>query len=125
MSVTLLGENRVAGTVDLMLLYVAAKKLGLNRNLPDNVAANLDPNGNHVFTTVLLDHRAHPARNLPRHHRMSVIVKLRGTMKPFCAFLDVTAESWEKLYTRGEVREMMVEGEPLKLEPRLLEEVSA
>lgn len=125
MNVTLLGENRVAGTVDLMLLYVAAKKLDLNRNLPDNLAANLDPNGNHVFTTVLLDHQAHPARNLPRHHRTSVIVKVRDTMKPFCVFLDVTAESWEKLCTREESRELQVEGELLKLEPRLLEEVSA
>jgi hypothetical protein len=125
MSEPLLGENRVTGTVDLMLLYVAAKKLDLNRNLPDGVAANLDPNGNHVLTTVLLDHQAHPARNLPRHHRVSVIVKLRDTMKPFCAFLDVTAEHWAKLYTREETRELMVEGEPLELRPRLLEEVPA
>lgn len=124
MNETHLGESRIAGTVDLMLLYVAAKKLDLNRNLPDNVAANLDPEGNHVLTTVLLDHRAHPIRNLPRHHRTSVLIKLRDSGKPLCAFLDVTAESWAKLYTRDETRELEVPGRLLKLEPRLLEEVT-
>lgn len=125
MNETLLGESRVAGTADLMMLYVAAKKLRLNRNLPDEAAMDLDPNGNHVFTTVLLNHQAHPARNLPRHHRTAVLVKMRGSTKPFCAFMDITAASWAKLYTRDETRELMVEGEPLELRPRLLEEVPA
>lgn len=124
MNETHLGESRIAGTVDLMLLYVAAKKLDLNRNLPDEVAMDLDPNGNHVLTTILLNHQAHPIRNLPSHHRVTVLVKTRDSMKPYCALMDVTVESWLKLYTRDETREMMVEGQPLELQPRLLEGVT-
>jgi hypothetical protein len=97
-----LGESRVANTVDLMQLYVDAKKAGFNRNLPDGIAANLDPNGNHVFTLVLLDHQADPSRNLPTHHRLSVLVKLRDTGRPYCDFLDVAADAWPKLYTLAE-----------------------
>lgn len=121
MSEIYLGENRVIGTVDLMMLYVTAKKQGLNRNLPDAVAANLDPGGNHVLTTVLLDHRTNPSRNLPRHHRVSVLVKQRDSNRPFCGFLDVVETDWVKLYTREETRSLMVEGQPLELAPRLVD----
>jgi len=100
--VVLLGESRVAGTADLMQLYVDAKKAGFNRNLPDEIAANLDPDGNHVFTLVLLDHRADPSRNLPTHHRVSALIKLRDSGRPFCVFLDLAADAWPKLYTMDE-----------------------
>lgn len=125
MSEAFLGEIRSAGTADLVQLYVTAKNLDLNRKLPDSTAANLDPNGIHVLTTVLLDHRANPARGLPLHHRVYGVVKMRDSARPFFVFMDVTAEHWEKLYSREESQRLMVPGQPLKLSPRLFEKVSA
>lgn len=124
MSEAVLWENRVAGTADLMQLYVTAKNLGLNRNLSDDVAATLDPNGNHVFTVVLLDHRAHPLRGLPLHHRVYAVMKLRDSTQPFREIMDVTAEHWEKLLSLEESYKLMVKGQLLKLAPRLFEGVS-
>jgi hypothetical protein len=99
-----LGESRVAGTADLMQLYVDAKKTGFSRNLPDGIAASLDPDGNHVFTLVQVDLKTDPSRELPTHHRLSVLVKLRDTGRPYCDFLDVAADAWLKLYTRDEAK---------------------
>jgi hypothetical protein len=95
-----LGDIRVTSTVDLMQLYVDAKKLEFRRNLPDGIASNLDPHGNHVLTLVLTGHQAKPP-----HHRASVLVKLRDSGRPFCAFLDVAAETWLKLFTTDEAKD--------------------
>lgn len=125
-----LGESRYCGTVDMMLLYVEAKKLGLNRNLPDEVAMDLDPDGNHVLTVLLADHRADPARGLPTHHRASVILKMRGSAVPRTALLDVTDAYWTRLYTHEETVDLAVwqtlaPTMPLRLRPRLFDEIGA
>lgn len=112
--------TKVCGTVDLMLVYCEGKKLDLDEQLADSVAIELDPNGNHVLTMVLLDHRADAARNLPTHHRASVILKIRDSCRPFCTLIDVTDEQWRRLVSFAERNDHLDEAGRVK--PQLVEQ---
>lgn len=114
-TIAALGESRVAGTVDLMQLFVEAKKAGFEKNIPDGVAANLDENGNHVLTLVqTYVHGATP------HFRISVLVKLRDSGKPYCALLDVAADRWPLLLLLRDTQPLDENGRPNRLPSRLI-----
>lgn len=93
-------DTRVVNTSDLMSLITEGNRLGLNRQLDaDAVGSDADPRGVHVLSMLLPFHQAY--NPFPDHHRVQVYVKVKGSMEPVVAVMDITDEKWDRL-TRAE-----------------------
>lgn len=89
-------DPRVLGTPQLLALIKEGNDLGLNRQLDYyTVERDADPEGIHVLGMVLPFHQAYDA--FPPHHRVQVYIKVKDSMEPVVAYLDVTDEKWDRL----------------------------
>jgi hypothetical protein len=90
-------DPRIADTTTLLALIREGNALGLNRQLDyDGVAEDIDPKGTHVLGMVLPYHQAHD-KTFPDHHRVSMHIKVKDSMEPLTAYVDITDAAWDSL----------------------------
>jgi len=95
---------RIATSNDLTAINDRSIRAGFNRTLdPEALAANIDPDGLHVLSLVLLGHNA-DATGVPFHHRTRVMMKPKGADLPEIAYLDLSDTDWTALPTVEAVR---------------------
>lgn len=92
-----MSDSRVMNTLELLAAIKEGEKLGLNRQLDyDEVAKQADIDGWHVFSIILPFHEAHD-RSLPAHHRVSGLIKPKGTNIGIEVMFDITDLRWGQL----------------------------
>jgi hypothetical protein len=96
-------DYKVINTSDLITLNHKAHRQEFNRVLdPHRVRALADPDGTHILRMVMYGHNMDTAAVL--HHRAEVLIKVRNTMTPERAYIDIAAKDWDRL-TDAEVPE--------------------
>jgi hypothetical protein len=94
---------KILTTPMLEMLNAQAAEFDFNRYLYTEFLTKLDPDGYHVLMIIVPNHirtrldsdATKPAD--PAHHRLLVYCKLADSDHPVQAFLDVTAEEWDKI----------------------------
>lgn len=103
-------DIRVMNTATLIGLVEDGSEQGYNRTIePEWVKQMADPDGFHVASILLFDHKA--GRELKQHHRVEVLMKTVMSDQPHKFIIDVTAGMWSWLYTTEEWNAMMVEAQ--------------
>lgn len=105
-------EIRVMNTPTLISMVEQGSDLGFNRTIePEWVKQNVDPEGMHVATMLLRHHTAGFNRELPVHHRVELMMKIKDTNSPVIFIVDIADRQWSWLYTVAEWTSMLEEAE--------------
>jgi ferredoxin len=97
-------SNRVATTNILADLIVNASKRGYNRQLDlKKFEAVADPEGFHILSGMLIHEHKHGVACEP-HMRCRVLVKVKDSMDPVEAWLDVEMSRFNKLPTNEQIQ---------------------
>lgn len=102
MKTTDTGTMKICTTEDLKRLARRAEALHLNRQI--EVPEDIDPDGVHVLGMVLYGHNMDAGgHGSLLHHRTRLYMKVRDSMDPVEAFLDVLDDDWRMLQSAPEV----------------------
>lgn len=78
-------------------------KLGLNRQVDvDGITPLIDPDGWHAGVVILPFHSAFD-KSLPSHHRIELMVKVKGSMDPIQLVMDITVDTWQRALEPSQV----------------------
>jgi len=84
-------------TTTLVRLIIDGDKNKFNRQLDfDAVMKDVDPDGLHIFQLMLFNHERGISDDV-YHHRVKCLIKLKNTMDPAEAWMDVSNYNWETL----------------------------
>lgn len=87
---------KVVTTEVLKHLAQKAEKQGYNRQVTDEFLRDLDPDGFHIVSQVLLHEHAAGVQVAP-HARCSVLAKAQGQDEPVEVFLDIPIDLFDLL----------------------------
>lgn len=103
-------DIRAMNTPSLISIVEDSSKQGFNRTVePEWVKQNADPGGMHVAALMVDYHQ--PAREMPPHHRVQMLMKVKDTTTPVIFMLDISVNHWSWLYTVEEWQAMVEEAQ--------------